>query len=52
MLSALLGQDLFSNFIDMLLDMDAPESLLDRAAVLGLHIEPRQLRLDPQGLPG
>lgn len=52
MLGALPDQNVFSDRIKMLLDVDAPESLLDCAAVFGIHIKPWKLRLDPQSLSG
>lgn len=45
MFGALPGQDLFSNFIEMLLDMKTPESLRDGSAVLGANVQQRQARL-------
>lgn len=51
MLGALSGQDFFSNSIEMLLNMDPPESLFDSTVVLGTNVEPWKLRLDPQCLP-
>lgn len=48
MLGALSGKDLTLNFLEMLLDMDAPQSLFDSTLVLGTNVEPWKLCLDPQ----